>query len=216
VKLWGVEAPNPPRNEGAAWAEKPPRDPERWAQMERVRPVTNSANAGKRFMELVYACSCIGVASLPKNCHFHGYTLGGCLTVLLTAWFWEWSGLAALGMLYLIFIAPHSPHGWLGNFAYNALSRNFMRARFTYASHTPVSSSSVFLGRTSRRDPGTRSPNSSELIFLQNESLLLQGCRPHSFGINPNLRVAVSIGRIGKFERYKYVMIGGGNIADLL
>jgi hypothetical protein len=29
-----------------------------------------------------------------------------CLTVLLTAWFWEWSGLAALGMLYLIFIAP--------------------------------------------------------------------------------------------------------------
>ena len=34
------------------------------------------------------------------------FTLGGCLTVLLTAWFWEWSGLASLGVLYLIFIAP--------------------------------------------------------------------------------------------------------------
>jgi hypothetical protein len=34
------------------------------------------------------------------------FTLGGCLTVLLTAWFWEWSGLASLGMVYLIFIAP--------------------------------------------------------------------------------------------------------------
>jgi hypothetical protein len=34
------------------------------------------------------------------------FTLGGWLLVLLTAWFWEWSGLASLGMLYLIFIAP--------------------------------------------------------------------------------------------------------------
>jgi hypothetical protein len=34
------------------------------------------------------------------------FTLGGCLTVLLTVWFWEWSGLASLGVFYLIFIAP--------------------------------------------------------------------------------------------------------------
>jgi hypothetical protein len=26
--------------------------------------------------------------------------------VLLTVWFWEWSGMASLGMLYLILIAP--------------------------------------------------------------------------------------------------------------
>jgi hypothetical protein len=30
MKLWGVEALNPPRNDGAEWTEKPPRDPERW------------------------------------------------------------------------------------------------------------------------------------------------------------------------------------------
>jgi hypothetical protein len=34
------------------------------------------------------------------------FTFGGWLQVLLTAWLWEWSGLASIGMLYLIFIAP--------------------------------------------------------------------------------------------------------------
>lgn len=34
------------------------------------------------------------------------FTLGGWLQVLLTAQFWEWSGMASIGMLYLILIAP--------------------------------------------------------------------------------------------------------------
>jgi hypothetical protein len=34
------------------------------------------------------------------------FTSGGWLLVLLTVWFWEWSGLASIGMLYLILIAP--------------------------------------------------------------------------------------------------------------
>ena len=34
------------------------------------------------------------------------FTLGGWLTVLLTVWFWEWSGMASLGMLYLVLVAP--------------------------------------------------------------------------------------------------------------
>src|ERR1700759_956757 len=34
------------------------------------------------------------------------FTLGGFLTVLLTVGFWEWSGLASLGVAYLIFVAP--------------------------------------------------------------------------------------------------------------
>jgi hypothetical protein len=31
---------------------------------------------------------------------------GGCLMVLLTALFWEWSGIASLGFFYLVLIAP--------------------------------------------------------------------------------------------------------------
>ena len=34
------------------------------------------------------------------------FTFGGWLQVLLTAQFWEWSGMASLGVLYLILIAP--------------------------------------------------------------------------------------------------------------
>jgi hypothetical protein len=34
--------------------------------MGRVKPTTNSANAGKRFMDVVYACCCIGVAAYGK------------------------------------------------------------------------------------------------------------------------------------------------------
>jgi len=34
------------------------------------------------------------------------FTFGGWLQVLLTAWLWEWSGLASIGTLYLILIAP--------------------------------------------------------------------------------------------------------------
>ena len=33
-------------------------------------------------------------------------TLGGWLLVLLTAWLWEWSGMASLGTLYLLLVAP--------------------------------------------------------------------------------------------------------------
>lgn len=33
-------------------------------------------------------------------------TFGGWLEVLLTAWLWEWSGLASVGVLYLVLIAP--------------------------------------------------------------------------------------------------------------
>jgi hypothetical protein len=33
-------------------------------------------------------------------------TYGGCLMVLLTALFWEWSGMASLGCLYLMLVAP--------------------------------------------------------------------------------------------------------------
>ncbi len=33
-------------------------------------------------------------------------TLGGWLLVVLTLWYWEWSGMASLGVLYLILIAP--------------------------------------------------------------------------------------------------------------
>jgi hypothetical protein len=45
------------------------------------------------------------------------FTLGGWLLVLLTAWFSEWSGLASLGMSYLIFIAPvlTAVLSWRGN-----------------------------------------------------------------------------------------------------
>jgi hypothetical protein len=59
------------------------------------------------------------------------FTLGGWLLVLLTAWFWEWSGLASLGMLYLIFIARYSPQYCLGDFGLNATCRSFILARFT-------------------------------------------------------------------------------------
>jgi hypothetical protein len=34
------------------------------------------------------------------------FTLGGWLQVLLTALLWEWSGLASMGVLYLLVIAP--------------------------------------------------------------------------------------------------------------
>ena len=34
------------------------------------------------------------------------FTLGGWVLVLLTAWLWEWSGLASLGMIYLLLVAP--------------------------------------------------------------------------------------------------------------
>ena len=34
------------------------------------------------------------------------FTLGGWLLVILTAWLWEWSGMASLGMLYLLLVAP--------------------------------------------------------------------------------------------------------------
>jgi len=33
-------------------------------------------------------------------------TYGGLLLMVLTTYFWEWSGMASLGMAYLIFIAP--------------------------------------------------------------------------------------------------------------
>jgi hypothetical protein len=33
-------------------------------------------------------------------------TFGGWLVVLLTALFWEWSGMASLGVFYLVFVAP--------------------------------------------------------------------------------------------------------------
>jgi hypothetical protein len=34
------------------------------------------------------------------------FTLGGWLLVLLTVWIWEWSGMASIGMIYLILVAP--------------------------------------------------------------------------------------------------------------
>lgn len=34
------------------------------------------------------------------------FTWGGFLQVVLTAWFWEWSGMASIGVLYLILVAP--------------------------------------------------------------------------------------------------------------
>jgi hypothetical protein len=34
------------------------------------------------------------------------FTFGGWLLVLLTAWLWEWSGMASIGMIYLLLIAP--------------------------------------------------------------------------------------------------------------
>jgi hypothetical protein len=33
-------------------------------------------------------------------------TVGGWLLVLLTALFWEWSGMASLGIFYLVLVAP--------------------------------------------------------------------------------------------------------------
>jgi hypothetical protein len=39
--------------------------------MGKVKPMTNSASAGKRFMEVVYACSCIGVAAYGKIVIFY-------------------------------------------------------------------------------------------------------------------------------------------------
>jgi heme O synthase-like polyprenyltransferase len=33
-------------------------------------------------------------------------TFGGWLVLLLTALFWEWSGMASLGFLYLVLVAP--------------------------------------------------------------------------------------------------------------
>jgi len=34
------------------------------------------------------------------------FTYGGLLTVILTSLFWKWSGMASLGFLYLILLAP--------------------------------------------------------------------------------------------------------------
>jgi len=34
------------------------------------------------------------------------FTYGGLLTLILTVFFWEWSGLSSLGVFYLIFLAP--------------------------------------------------------------------------------------------------------------
>jgi hypothetical protein len=34
------------------------------------------------------------------------FTIGGWLVVFLTALFWEWSGMASLGVFYLVLIAP--------------------------------------------------------------------------------------------------------------
>lgn len=44
----------------------------------------------------------------PPNAPFFilFFTFGGWLLVLLTAWLWEWSGMASIGMLYLLLIAP--------------------------------------------------------------------------------------------------------------
>lgn len=48
-----------------------------------------------------------GVVAPPEVAFFIlFFTVGGWLQVLLTAWFWEWSGLASIGMVYLVFIAP--------------------------------------------------------------------------------------------------------------
>jgi hypothetical protein len=48
-----------------------------------------------------------GVVSPPEIPFFIlFFTFGGWLQVLLTAWLWEWSGLASIGTLYLILIAP--------------------------------------------------------------------------------------------------------------
>lgn len=59
------------------------------------------------FWALIRKMRSEGVVS-PPEIHFLVlfFTLGGWLLVLLTAWFWEWSGLASIGVLYLIFIAP--------------------------------------------------------------------------------------------------------------
>jgi hypothetical protein len=47
------------------------------------------------------------IQSLPFFYYFILFaTYGGWLMVFLTALFWEWSGMASLGVLYLVLIAP--------------------------------------------------------------------------------------------------------------
>ena len=59
------------------------------------------------YLALVWHMRRMGVVSPPTLAYFIlFFTLGGWLQVLLTAWFWEWSGMASLGALYLVFIAP--------------------------------------------------------------------------------------------------------------
>jgi len=59
------------------------------------------------FWALIRKMRSEGVVSPPEIPFFIlFFTFGGWLQVLLTAWLWEWSGLASMGMLYLIFIAP--------------------------------------------------------------------------------------------------------------
>ena len=59
------------------------------------------------YLVLIWHMRRIGVVSPPTLAYFIlFFTLGGWCQVLLTAWFWEWSGMASLGTFYLIFIAP--------------------------------------------------------------------------------------------------------------
>jgi hypothetical protein len=59
------------------------------------------------FLALIRKMRSKGVVSPPEIPMFIlFFTFGGWLEVLLTAWLWEWSGLASIGMLYLILIAP--------------------------------------------------------------------------------------------------------------
>jgi hypothetical protein len=59
------------------------------------------------FWALLGAMRHRGISSPPVNAFFIlFFTIGGWLEVLLTVWLWEWSGMASLGMLYLLLIAP--------------------------------------------------------------------------------------------------------------
>ena len=59
------------------------------------------------YLVLIWRMRRIGVPSPPRLAYFVlFFTVGGWLQVLLTVWLWEWSGMASLGVFYLIIIAP--------------------------------------------------------------------------------------------------------------
>ena len=70
-----------------------------------------------------WLCRCMRKANIPSPPYYSYFilfiTFGGWLMVIFTALFWEWSGMASLGFVYLVFVAPLVTAG----VAYNLYNR---------------------------------------------------------------------------------------------